>query len=46
MQTILSPLIGSMVDHFGFAPVCVAMAALPLAGVATLRLGTLGRPPA
>jgi len=42
MQTILSPLIGSMVDHFGFAPVCVAVAALPLAGVAILRVSTLG----
>jgi len=42
MQTILSPLIGSMVDHLGFAPVCVAMAALPLAGVAILRVSTLG----
>jgi len=40
MQTILSPLIGSMVDHFGFAPVCVTMAALPLAGVAVLRMLT------
>jgi ACS family hexuronate transporter-like MFS transporter len=42
MQTVLSPLIGSMVDHFGFAPVCVGMAALPLAGVAILRVSTLG----
>ena len=37
MQTVLSPSIGWMVDHFGFAPVCVAMAAMPLAGVAVLR---------
>jgi ACS family hexuronate transporter-like MFS transporter len=37
MQTVLSPLIGWMVDHFGFSPVCVAVAACPLAGVAILR---------
>jgi ACS family hexuronate transporter-like MFS transporter len=41
MQTVLSPLIGSMVDHLGFAPVCVTMAALPLAGVAILQMSTL-----
>jgi ACS family hexuronate transporter-like MFS transporter len=40
MQTVLSPLIGSMVDHLGFAPVCVGMAALPLAGVGILRVFT------
>ena len=40
MQTFLSPLIGWMVDHFGFSPVCVALAAVPLAGVAVLRMAT------
>jgi ACS family hexuronate transporter-like MFS transporter len=36
MQTFLSPLIGWMVDTFGFSGVCIAMAMLPLAGVAVL----------
>jgi MFS transporter, ACS family, hexuronate transporter len=40
MQTVLSPFIGWMVDHVGFTPVCVGMAALPLAGVAILRAFT------
>ena len=39
MQTIVSPLIGSSVDHFGFAPVCVCAAVLPLMGVAILAAG-------
>jgi len=38
MQTLLSPLIGSMVDHFGFRAVCVSLSALPLAGIAILRV--------
>ena len=37
MQTFVSPLIGSSVDHFGFAAVCAAVAVLPLLGVAILR---------
>jgi hypothetical protein len=37
MQTVLSLLIGSMVDHFGFRAVCVSLSALPLAGIAILR---------
>ena len=36
-QTVLSPLIGRVVDQFGFAGVCVGVAALPLAGVAVLQ---------
>ena len=40
MQTFLSPLIGLMVDRVGFSPVCVALAAVPLAGVAILRVAT------
>ncbi len=38
MTAVISPAIGAVVDRFGFAPVCVAMAALPLAGIAVLRL--------
>jgi ACS family hexuronate transporter-like MFS transporter len=38
MQAFLSPMIGSVVDHVGFRTVCFAMAAMPLAGVAILRL--------
>ena len=40
MQTALSPLIGSMVDHFGFTAVCVSLAAMPLAGIGILRAST------
>lgn len=31
MQTAISPLIGWLVDHFGFAPVCILVALPPLA---------------
>ena len=40
MQTLVSPLIGRLVDQLGFSAVCVSFAALPLAGVAVLRLTT------
>jgi ACS family hexuronate transporter-like MFS transporter len=40
MQTFLSPLIGLMVDRLGFPMVCVALSALPLAGIAILRAVT------
>jgi MFS transporter, ACS family, aldohexuronate transporter len=40
MQTVLSPLIGSMVDHFGFPMVCVVLSVMPLAGIAILRATT------
>jgi ACS family hexuronate transporter-like MFS transporter len=40
MQAFLSPAIGSMVDHFGFRAVCLAMASLPLIGVGVLQLST------
>jgi hypothetical protein len=37
MQTAISPLIGSLVDHFGFAPVCWLVALPPIAGWFLLR---------
>jgi len=37
---VLSPLIGAMVDHFGFPVVCVSLAVMPLAGIAILRATT------
>ena len=40
MQTVLSPLIGSMVDHFGFPAVCVSLSVMPLAGITLLRAAT------
>jgi len=40
MQTVLSPLIGSMVDHFGFSTVCVVLSVMPLAGITILRAST------
>jgi hypothetical protein len=38
MQTVISPLIGRMVDQYGFRPVCWASAVLPLTAVAILKL--------
>jgi sugar phosphate permease len=38
MQAFFSPVIGGMVDHFGFTAVCVAMSALPLVGVGILQV--------
>jgi len=37
MTALISPAIGSVVDQFGFAPVCVGMAVLPLVGIGVLR---------
>jgi MFS transporter, ACS family, aldohexuronate transporter len=39
MQAFLSPAIGSIVDHFGFPQVCVAVSAMPLVGVWILHVG-------
>ena len=38
MQALLSPAIGTIVDHFGFPTVCVLVSALPLAGTWILRV--------
>jgi ACS family hexuronate transporter-like MFS transporter len=40
MQTVASPLIGAMVDHFGFSMVCAVLSVMPLAGIAILRVTT------
>lgn len=40
MQAFFSPLIGGMVDHFGFTAVCVTMSMLPLVGVGILQVTT------
>lgn len=37
LQTGISPVIGSLVDHFGFAPVCWLVALPPMAGWMLLR---------
>jgi ACS family hexuronate transporter-like MFS transporter len=37
MQTAISPLIGTLVDHGEFTAVCIGVAALPLAGVWLLQ---------
>lgn len=37
MQTVVSPGIGRLLDHYGFAPVCAIGAALPLAAAGVLR---------
>jgi MFS transporter, ACS family, hexuronate transporter len=36
MTALLSPAIGAVVDRVGFTPVCVAVSALPIAGVGVL----------
>jgi ACS family hexuronate transporter-like MFS transporter len=38
MQTVISPAIGYVVDRQGFAPVCMALAMLPLLGTGILYL--------
>jgi len=40
MQTVISPVIGSLVDHYGFGVVCLSMSVLPLLGVGVLALTT------
>ena len=40
MTALISPAIGFVVDRFGFAPVCITMAVLPLAGIAILHVAT------
>jgi ACS family hexuronate transporter-like MFS transporter len=42
MQAFVSPAIGSIVDHFGFPQVCVAVSAMPLVGVWILGAATEG----
>jgi len=37
MQTVTSPLVGTIVDHYGFTPVCVGIALLPLVGVFVMQ---------
>jgi ACS family hexuronate transporter-like MFS transporter len=37
MQAVVSPAIGRMIDRFGFASVCYALAPLPLVAVAVLK---------
>lgn len=41
MQAFASPVIGGMVDRFGFTAVCVAMSVLPLIGVLVLQVTTV-----
>jgi ACS family hexuronate transporter-like MFS transporter len=44
MQASFSPVIGSVIDRFGFNTVCLAMSALPLIGVAILAATTRRAP--
>ncbi len=37
MQALFSPAAGALIDRFGFSPVCVSVAALPLAACLLLR---------
>jgi MFS transporter, ACS family, aldohexuronate transporter len=38
MQTVVSPLFGWLIDHYGFGPVCALAGVLPLAALALLVL--------
>ncbi len=38
LQTVISPLIGSLVDHYGFESTCIGISVMPLIAVALLRL--------
>jgi ACS family hexuronate transporter-like MFS transporter len=38
MQTAISPLVGAMVDRYGFGPVCAGLAILPLGAYLVLRV--------
>jgi ACS family hexuronate transporter-like MFS transporter len=38
LQTVISPLIGSLVDHFGFTPVCWMVALPPIGGWLLIRM--------
>ena len=40
MQAVISPIIGSLVDNYGFPVVCLIMSVLPLAGVVLLGWAT------
>src|SRR5262249_831189 len=42
VQVFVAPLIGMIVDHYGFAAVCVAVSTLPFLGVAFLNVVLLG----
>ena len=39
MQTVVSPLFGHSVDHYGFGPVCAVCGVLPLASLVAARRG-------
>jgi len=42
MQAVTSPVLGAVVDRYGYTPVCVAASIMPLAAVAILK-GTESR---
>jgi ACS family hexuronate transporter-like MFS transporter len=42
MQSIVSPVIGLMVDRFGFSNVCFGLAALPILGTAIIHTSLVG----
>jgi len=41
MQAVVSPMIGASIDRFGYSPVFVAVAVLPLAAYGILHLWRL-----
>lgn len=45
MQTVLSPLVGRMVDLHGFVPVCAAVSVMPLLAWLILKATSCDRPP-
>jgi len=43
MQAVTSPVLGAVVDRYGYTPVCIAASIMPLVAVAILK-GTESRP--
>jgi predicted MFS family arabinose efflux permease len=37
MQAVTSPLVGAVVDRYGYTPICVAASVMPLAAFAVLK---------
>jgi ACS family hexuronate transporter-like MFS transporter len=37
MQAVASPIVGAVIDRYGYAPICVAASIMPLAAVAILK---------
>jgi hypothetical protein len=43
LQTPVAPIVGGMIDRFGFKPACMIMAVLPMLGLVVLEACMAGR---